>query len=422
MRQLESLLKRKIEKVIEMKNVISKSIKEWLTEALINEIVGFRRDLHQYPELSGEEYETSKKIQAKLEEYGIPFKTGFAKTGVLGVINGGKPGGTVALRADIDALPIQERNEHEFVSKIEGKMHACGHDSHTAMLLGAGYILQQLKDELPGKVLLVFQPAEELAPIGGAEQMIKDGVFAEDVPDAIFAQHVWPDLPVGKIGVRQNEMMGASDRFKIVIKGSGGHASMPHQTTDAIIVANQVITSLQTIVSRNVDPLDPAVITIGRIEGGYRYNVVADEVTLEGTVRTLKKQTKKKVKERFFSIVKGVAESFNAHAEIDYLDGYPATMNTPEWAVLVKETVINSFGQNAAPEVAPSLGGEDFSRFLLNYPGVYYWLGTAIDTGDPQKPLHDPQFKLNEKAFPIGIEMMVNVAINALVKLENELT
>jgi len=250
-------------------------------DAYQEQIVTLRRHLHQFPEVSGEEQATSRKVQEKLDEHSIPFTVGYVRTGVLGVVEGGRPGKTVALRADMDALPIQEENDHSFVSKVEGVMHACGHDAHTAMLVGAGWLLDDLSDELPGRVLLLFQPAEEASPTGGARRMMKDGVFREHRPDVIFAQHVWPELPAGQVGVRRGAMTGASDRFKVTIEGQGGHASKPHQTIDAIVVANQVINSLQTVVSRDVDPLRSVVLTIGKIRAGTRYNAIAQKATLE---------------------------------------------------------------------------------------------------------------------------------------------
>ncbi len=391
-----------------------------LVQSVENEVIELRRHLHQNPEVSGEEYETSKTIQQKLSEAGISYKTGYAKTGILGIIKGDKPGGTVALRADIDALPIQEENDIPYKSTIQNKMHACGHDAHTAMLIGTGKVLNQLKSELVGTILLVFQPAEENAPIGGSQQMMDDGVFDEFIPDVIFGQHVWPDLPVGEVGVLHNEIMGASDRFKIRVKGSGGHASMPHQSNDAIIIANNLITQLQTIVSRNTDPIDSAVLTIGKIVGGYRYNVIADEVTLEGTIRTFKPEVKEMVKNRFYSIVDGIGKSFDAQMTIDYLDGYPATVNTPEWADEVRNAARKILGENATPAVSPSLGGEDFSRFLKKYPGAFYWLGTSVEDAEPQYPLHDPRFKLNEKALTKGVDVMVQLTLDTLQKLKKE--
>ncbi|TYS70897.1 amidohydrolase [Sutcliffiella horikoshii] len=392
-----------------------------VNETLLKQLIEFRRDLHQFPEVSGEEYETSQKIQAELSKHGIFFRTGFAKTGVLGVIRGAKPGPTVALRADIDALPITEKTDLPFASQKAGSMHACGHDAHTTMLLGAGILLNEYKNELSGTVLLVFQPAEEASPNGGAKPMMDDGVFDEYVPDVIFGQHVWPDLPVGQIGIRSKEMMGATDRFKVVINGSGGHASMPHQTNDAIIAANHVVTMLQTIVSRNVNPIDAAVVTVGRIEGGYRYNVIADTVTLEGSIRTYKEETKARVKKRFHEVVDHAAKAMGTTAEIDYIDGYEATINTPEWAEVVKETAMDVMGsEEATPTVDPSLGGEDFSRFLNQYPGAFFWLGSAIEGREVQKPLHDPKFEFNEKALPIGVNMLVRVTMNALEKLHHK--
>ena len=387
-------------------------------EKLAQEIIQLRRLFHQFPEVSGEEYETSKKIQQKLDEYQIPYTTGYAGTGVLGVIEGGLPGKTVAIRADMDALPITEETDLPFASKIDGKMHACGHDAHVAMLLGAARLLNNVKGQLHGKVLLVFQPSEEITPIGGAGPMMDDQVFAEHTPDVIFAQHVWPDLPVGQIGVRPGPMMGASDRFKVEIEGAGGHASMPHQTVDAIIVANTVISNLQTIVSRNVNPVDSTVLTIGRIEGGYRYNVVADKVTFEGTIRTFKNETKEMVKDRFFSIVRGVTESLGAKATIEYFDGYPATVNDEKWAERIKDTAQELLGTDSTPAVEPCLGGEDFSRFLLKYPGAYFWLGTAMPGVEKQKPLHDPKFMLNEEAIPLGMEIMAQIAVDTLYELK----
>ncbi|SES28411.1 M20 metallopeptidase family protein [Salisediminibacterium halotolerans] len=380
-------------------------------------IVALRREFHQYPEVSTEEAETSKRIQAELDRLGIFYQTGFADTGVLAVIEGAHPGKTVALRADIDALPIEEKNQHTFVSKVPGKMHACGHDAHTAMLLGAGAVLAEKKAELAGTVLLVFQPAEENAPVGGADQMIADGVFDEYPPDAVFAQHCWPDLPVGQIGVRPGAMMGNSDRFTITIRGRSGHASMPHQTADAIVIANQVISALQTIVSRNADPLKSAVVTIGKIDGGSRYNVIAEHVTLEGTVRTYDEAMRALIKSKMTDLAEGIAQSMDGSAEVDYLDGYPATMNDPFWSGVVKDTAETVLGDGAAPEIEPSMGGEDFGKFLLEYPGVYFWLGTAIASRDVQKPLHDPEFDIDEKALAIGAEMMTQVAVNALMTL-----
>ncbi|WP_430790378.1 M20 metallopeptidase family protein [Virgibacillus flavescens] len=384
------------------------------------EIIHTRRHLHQHPEVSNEEVETSKLIQVKLTEYGIPFESGFAKNGVLGIIKGSKPGKTVALRADMDALPIQELNDHDFISTHANAMHACGHDAHTSMLLGAGYILQQMREEIHGTVLLVFQPAEENSPIGGASVMMDDGVFDTYKPDVIYGQHVWPNLPVGTMGIRDTKMMGATDRFKLKIIGNGGHASMPHQTCDAIVTAGHMITALQTVVSRNVDPLEPSVISIGKINGGYTHNVIADQVVLEGSIRSYSTEVKKTLKGRFHKIVEQTADMFDSDVEIEYFDGYPATINTPKWAAVARKSAQSVLGDAATPTVEPSLAGEDFSRFLEAYPGAFIWLGTQIDNKEEQRPLHDPRFKLNEDALQHGSAVLVQIAIDTLDKLREE--
>ncbi|MBU8567547.1 amidohydrolase [Virgibacillus pantothenticus] len=385
----------------------------------IEKLVPFmRRFLHQNPELSNEEERTSAFIQDKLHEFGIPFEIGYAKYGVLGIIHGKSPGKTVALRADMDALPIQELNDHPYRSTYKNKMHACGHDAHMAMLLGAGYVLKHLREEFNGTVLLVFQPAEEDAPEGGAQRLLNDGIFYQYVPDVIYGQHVWPDLPVGQIGVRDKEMMGASDRFEITLTGIGGHASMPHQTTDVMVTLAHIITSLQTIVSRSLDPLEASVVTISKITGGEAANIIPNQVKAEGSIRTYAPSIRTRLKERFFKIINQIAEAFDVKADIIYQDGYPATINNPKWAAVARQTAkqINA----DTPEVNPSLAGEDFSRFLEKFPGAFIWLGTQLDDATKQAPLHDARFQINECALPIGTSFLAQLAINTLHHLEEQ--
>lgn len=377
-------------------------------------VISIYRDFHRHPELSGEEIRTSQVIQKYLKEWGIEYSAGYAKTGILGVINSKAKGPTVALRADIDGLPIFEKNTHNYISKTPGKMHACGHDAHTAMLLGTAKLLKAMEKDLPGKVLLVFQPAEENGPIGGAKPMMDDGVFAKYQPDAIFAQHVWPALPVGKVGVMSGPMMGNSDKFILRIEGKGGHASMPHQTIDAIVIANKVIDALQTIISRNVDPTESAVITVGKISGGYRYNVVAEQVDVEGTIRTLNQEVKQLVKQRFFEVVEHVTAAMGGEVTIEYIDGYPATTNTEEEALMVQSAAQLLLGDEATPVVKPSLGSEDFSRFLEKYRGAFYWLGIKPRDLSQIIPLHDSKFVVEEESLLIGTELMAQVAFNYL--------
>lgn len=401
--------------------MLSTKIKKYITENT-QEIINIRRELHKNPELSNLEFNTSLLIQNKLTEYGVYLETGFAKSGILGVIEGKKPGKTVALRADMDALPIIEKNESSYKSQNEGAMHACGHDAHTAMLLGVASVLAKIKDDIPGTILLVFQPAEEDAPTGGAQAMLDDGLFNTFKPDVIYGQHVWPDLPVGQIGIRDKEMMGASDRLKIRIKGRGGHASMPHQTNDAVVTAGYLITALQTIVSRSLDPLQASVVTIAKINGGYASNIIADEVTLEGSIRTYDSDIREKLRERLYQICESVGATFESDIEVSYTEGYEPTINTPKWAKIVRESAQEMLGGiDATPELDPALTAEDFSRFLNAYPGAFIWLGTRIEDSENQKSLHDAEFKLNEDALSIGSELMIKTAINTLEELNKEM-
>lgn len=389
-----------------------------ITKEMNEEIIEIRRYLHQNPELSNEEYDTSIYIQRKLEEFNIPYRTGFAKTGVLGIIKGRNTGKTVALRADMDALPIQEKNDVSFKSKKTNIMHACGHDAHMAMLLIAGKILNKNKDKIYGTVLLVFQPAEENAPYGGAEKMMRDGVFDKYQPDVIFGQHVWPQLELGEIGVIKDTIMGTTDRFKITINGTGGHASMPHQTTDAIVASGYLVTSLQTIVSRRIDPLQTALLTIGTINGGSQPNIIPESVTLSGSIRALDSNVKKKIEKQFMAIVSNIASTFEVNIDVEYKEGYPPTVNNRNWTDFVKDTAVELLGDKTTPEVKPSLGAEDFSRFTSKYPGVFFWLGTQLDNKDLQRPIHDANFQLNENALHKGCALFVQLAIKSLATLK----
>ena len=385
-------------------------------DQIVEEAVDFRRELHRFPELSDEEFDTSERIQKQLKALDIPYETGFAGTGVLGIIEGKHEGKTVGLRADIDALPIHEASGEPFSSENEGVMHACGHDAHTSMLVAVGKVLMERRDEIYGTVLLIFQPAEEKSPTGGSQRMMDEGIFDGREPDVLIAQHVWPGLPVGQFGVMAGPIMGNSDRFKLIIEGSGGHASMPNDTVDAIIVGTQVVNALQTIVSRNSDPFEPAVVTVGKFQAGSQHNVIAETAEIVGTIRTQSNETKALVKERFHKIVNNVTEAMGASVDIEYLDGYPATVNSGKWADQMHATILKLYGEEALPDLRPSLAGEDFGRFLLKYPGVYYWLGTSV--GEGQKPLHNPSFRVNEDAFKYGIEAMSQGAIDTLGTLK----
>ncbi|GED72714.1 peptidase M20 [Brevibacillus reuszeri] len=388
------------------------TVKGKADESYIKEL---RREFHRNPELSGQEQRTSQRVIEELKKLSIhEIRPNMAGYGVLAVIGQKKDGPTVALRADMDALPIFEQSGVPFASQNEGVMHACGHDAHTAMLLGAAKILKSTEQELPGRVLLVFQPAEENSPVGGAKPLIEAGAFLDPKPDAIFGLHVWPSLPAGQVGVREGNFMGASDRFRVRIIGKGGHASMPHETIDAAIVAVQVAQVLQTIVSRNVNPLDAGVITLGKIQAGTGHNVIASEALLEGTVRTFAPKTREMIKERFYSIVQSVVESMGATVEIDYQLGYPVLSNTPEMVDIVREASTAMLGERALPQVEPAMVAEDFAVYLQHFPGAFFWLGCGFEDTSLNAPLHHPRFMLDEGMLTTGSEMLAETALRFL--------
>lgn len=379
-------------------------------EELEAHVIRLRRDFHLHPELSGEERRTSAAVTEELTRLGIAVTTGYGGFGVLGVLEGEHAGPTVGLRADMDALPIEEQTQLPFASVAPGVMHACGHDAHTAMLLGAAHELTARRSELRGRILFIFQPSEETAPLGGAKPMMEDGLFERYKPDVLLAQHVWPKLPTGRFGVKAGPVMGASDKFTIMLTGKGGHAAMPHQSADVLVAASQIVTAAQTIVSRNVDPLEQAVVTFGTLHAGTRYNVLPEQAHLEGTVRSFNPVIQGRVQQRLQEIVCYTAQAMGVHANFHYERGYPATINDEDTARFVRETLVQKYGAASCPPVAPSMAGEDFSRFLERYPGVYYWLGVGGADGNAL-PLHDPAFDLDEAALRLGYTAMVQLAL-----------
>lgn len=379
-------------------------IKE-IIEEIYSEVVQWRRDFHRYPELSCEEKRTSEKIVQILKNLQLEVHGNVGGYGVVGILRGTKPGKTIAIRADMDALPICEKNDNSYVSEYEGKMHACGHDGHMAILLGTATILSRLRDELEGTVKFIFQPAEEKAPIGGAKAMIESGVLENDKVNAILGLHIWPNLPKGQIGVKEGPLMSSSDPFKVEIYGKGGHASAPHDSVDALVTACQVVNLLQLIVSREIDPSESTVVTVGKLQSGVRYNVIADLAVLEGTVRTTSPLIAKSMKERIEKVVNGVCMATGANSKVFYEHGYPALINDKAITslvrlvaseILTKENVINIH--------KPDLGGEDFAYYLQKIPGTFFWLG-AQENND--YPLHNPMFDFDESIMKIGIEIFI---------------
>lgn len=380
-------------------------------------VLDFRRELHENPELSYEEKETSKRIIRELEKLPLDeIRTDVGGYGVVGIIHGKEKGKTLLLRADIDALPIDEKTELPFSSKKEGVMHACGHDVHTTILLGATKALCEMKDEFEGTILFCFQPAEETPPVGGAKKMIEDGLLDDPKVDAAFALHVW-NYPVGKVAFRDGAMMAQSDRLFITVKGKASHASQPENGFDAIVCASQIVSSLQTIVSRNTSPFTPLVITIGTIHGGNRYNVICDEVKLEGTVRVFDKTIAEEIPDRISNLVKPLASSLGCEADVEIVRGYSVTENNHELFEIAKEALVEQLGEENVlfPEF-PASGGEDFSAFGKHIPSMYMWLGMESELNEGKRTLHNPNLVVDEDCIPVGIESMVSFALKYLEK------
>lgn len=395
--------------------MVTKEKIEALVKQYTPKICELRRQIHENPELSYEEVETSALMVKTLRSLGIEVQETVAGLhAVIGTLYGAKPGPTIALRTDMDALSIPEETDLPFKSKNPGKMHACGHDGHMSILLGTAMVLSALKDEIAGNVVFVCQPAEEKSPTGGAKAIVASGVL--DGIDAIYGLHVWPTLPTGQIGVRAGAMMAASDHVQITIHGKSSHAAMPHKGVDAIVAAGQFITAVQDIISRQINPLYPTVLTIGKINGGTRYNIVADTVVLEGTCRTYDKEAQDTVETNLGNFLKGLDAMYGTTSELDYERGYAAVVNEPDQAELIASTARECFGDAAVPVIAePAMTAEDYSGYLQKYKGGFFWLG-ATKPGAPVYPLHNAKFAVDEDCLPIGVELMASLVFKGLAK------
>ena len=371
-----------------------------------DEVISWRRHLHQHPELSFHEERTSQFVAERLEEFGIEVSRP-TPTSVLGRLFGSRPGRVLAMRADIDALPIDERNTHDFVSKSPGVMHACGHDGHTSMLLGAAKVLSTQRDELAGEVRFIFQHAEELLP-GGAEELVQAGVL--DGVDLVIGAHLWLPMPVGQIGVKAGPLLAAPDTFKIVVRGSGGHAAMPHKTVDPVIVAAQVVINLQHIVARNVDPLEPAVLSVTRITGGTTHNVIPREVELEGTIRTFDKTLRDEIPALMHRIIGGVTSAHGATYELSVERGYRAVINDESAADFVRRAVVRALGEAPLVDAVPVMGGEDFSAYQQRAPGAFFFVGARNEERGIVQPHHHECFDIDERALDYGTRIFVAAA------------
>ena len=379
-------------------------------------VVADRRDFHEHPELAFEEERTAGIVAERLRALGVEdVRTGIAGTGVTGLVRGTKPGSgrTVLLRADMDALPILEENDVPYCSQHPGVMHACGHDAHTAMLLGVTRLLIDRRDRFAGTVKVLFQPAEE-SPPGGAKPMIEAGVLEEPKVDAAFGIHIHQDAPVGVIKLRPGPAMAAADRFHMLIRGRGGHGAKPHLTVDPIIIGAQIVTALQTLVARAVDPTEEAVVTVGVFKAGEAFNVIPETAELGGTVRTFNAKNRDFLEARIESLARGIAQAMGGAVDVVYTRGYPATVNDPVMAELVREEAAKVVGEENVQEPPLMMGAEDFSYFLERVPGAYWFVGSQ----NPERGLiwghHHPRFDLDEAAMAIGMQTLVNVALRFL--------
>jgi len=380
--------------------------------ALAGEVVELRRHIHQHPEVAFEEHETAEFVEKRLKQLKIPTKR-LVKTGVAGLIDSGKPGPTIMLRADMDALPVTEENTHSYVSKNPGKMHACGHDAHVAMLLTAAKILREMG--LPrGKVKLCFQPGEEGADGGGA--MVKAGVLSNPKVDFAFAMHVWLPLEAGKMAALDGPCMAAVDEFTIDVIGVGGHAAYPHKSADPVVAAAAIVGNLHTVVSRNVNPLLPAVLTVASINAGTAFNIIPPRAVMKGTVRTFHKDVRNLVERRLKRVSRSTARALGCKVEIDFRRMLGATVNNKAKAEFVRGIAKQIVGARKVVDAEPSMGGEDFSRYGEQVPAVFVYVGAKNPAKGIVYPHHHPKFDIDEDVLPSGVELYVRVATEYLIR------
>lgn len=380
----------------------------FLVDSIKDQVILWRRHLHQNPEISYHEEETSQFIYKTLLAFGNLEVTRPTKTGVVARLIGKSPGKVIAIRADMDALPIQEETLLDFASQKPGVMHACGHDAHVAMLLGLAKIFSGMQKDIRGELRFIFQHGEELFPPGGANELVQAGVM-EGV-DAIIAGHVWASLEVGKIGLAYGPIMASPDSFYLTIKGKGGHGAMPHQTIDAILIGAEVVVNLQHIVSRNIDPTEPAVISVGRFVGGTTNNIMPNSVQIDGTIRTLNPKLRQEIPLLLERIVKGVTYAHGAEYELKVIPGHKPVINDQRVVQVLKETVSEIMGESAIEFVRPSMGGEDFSAYLQKAAGAFFFIGGGNKEKGYIYPHHHPCFTIDEEALQYGMKILIQTA------------
>jgi amidohydrolase len=377
--------------------------------AILQELVAWRRDFHMHPELGFEETRTASIVAELLTGFSYWVRTGVAKTGLVGLLDGAGPGPVVMLRFDMDALPVQEANEVEYASQVPGKMHACGHDGHLAIGLGVAKLLACHRDWWPGTLKLVFQPAEEGG--GGAEMMVQEGVLENPPVDAVFALHLRNDLPLGQAMVTAGPVMTASERWELKIAGRGGHGARPHQAVDPIIVAAQVVVGLQTIVSRSIDPQEPSVVSVGTIYGGQAFNVIPPQVELTGTIRSFDPEVRRTVLRRLREIIEGVCAAMGAQADLRLIPTCPALVNDPTVTEVMRAAAETVLGPENVRSGERTMGSEDAAFYLQEVPGCYMFLGAANAGRGLNYPNHNPRFDFDEEALPLGVAILAQACL-----------
>lgn len=377
-----------------------------------NEVIDMRRHLHAHPELSFQEKETSAFVRGKLDEWGISYDYPIGGEGLCATIQGKNPEKKrIALRADMDALPIIEENDVPYKSTVKGVMHACGHDVHTSCLLGAARIIQTLKEEFEGTIDLIFQPAEEKLP-GGASLMLKDGLFESRKPQHIFGQHVYSELSAGQLGFSSGPYMASTDEIYVTIKGKGGHGAKPDRAIDPILIASHLIVALQQVVSRWTDPILPAVLTFGKINGNGATNIIPPEVKIEGTFRTFNEQWRYQAHERMIALAKGLVEGMGGKVDFDIVVGYPVVYNDPDLTAKARQKAVEFIGEKNVIDLAQRATGEDFGYFSQVMPGCFYRLGTASSDGQNSFNVHHPKFNVDESALLLGTGFLAYLALS----------
>ncbi len=395
---------------------------KWYEEALAlqDQLVSWRRDFHRYPELGFQEHRTAGIVAAHLERLGMEVQTGVAETGVVGILQGREEGPTVMLRFDMDALPIEEENDVPYRSEYPGVMHACGHDGHVAIGLGVATLLARHRDQFPGQVKFIFQPAEE--GLGGARRMVEAGVLDNPRPQMAFGLHLWNPLPVGQVAVQSGPFMAAAGRFEVEITGRGGHGAQPHLTVDATVVAAHVVIALQTIVSRNVDPLHPLVVSIGEMHTGSAFNVIPGQAVLRGTLRAFDTGVMQTAQARLRALAEGVAQAFGARADVLTEVIAPPVVNDPSATAIVREAARTVLSDRQVVTIEPPMVSEDVSEFLSRVPGCFFFVGARNETRGIVYGHHHPRFDIDEDALPIGVAILAQAAVKALTQLQDQNT